>query len=211
MKKLLVAFVLLAPFCGAFAQKVSQSFTNMPADLLPGVTVDTRKDLIDFYNNGNAAIMPAPFGGKVQLKKLTDDYLMFKTSENSDVQIKALDYPGKKEKVLAFINTVYGPLKDSRVRFFTPFWQPVAGCVFPVFAVRDFVNVNKLDSAGLGDRLNEFGPRLFVEIRFRPGSSGFTAYSSLREDMEKARKEQLGAFIRDSLNYSFSDGIFRPE
>ena len=80
MKHLLLAFSLFT--LTAAAQPVAHYFTQMPAELLPGITIDTRKDLIDFYKNGKLSVMPAPFGGKIQLINLQDDYLFLQTSES---------------------------------------------------------------------------------------------------------------------------------
>ncbi|MCX6308974.1 MAG: DUF3256 family protein, partial [Bacteroidia bacterium] len=71
MKKIFLLFLSLTALT-AVAQPVAHYFTQMPAELIPGITIDTRKDLIDFSKNGKISVMPAAFGGKVQLKTLEE-------------------------------------------------------------------------------------------------------------------------------------------
>jgi hypothetical protein len=210
MKQLLLVLSLTALSLTGAAQPIAHYFTQMPAELIPGITIDTRKDLIDFCKNGKLSVMPAPFGGKVQLKTLEEDYLLLQTSERSDVQIKLLRVSDSL-RVLAVVTTVAGPLSDSRVKFYTTSWKPLKDWSVPVFTVNDFVDVQKAASLGLTDRLNEIGPRLFVSVIFKPTSTTFVAKSSLKDDMEKAQSEKLGALVRDSVVYRLSNNRFLPE
>jgi hypothetical protein len=208
MKYFLLALSLFT--LTAAAQPVAHYFTQMPAELLPGITIDTRKDLIDFCKNGKLSVMPAPFGGKIQLMTLEDDYLLLKTSESSDVQVKIL-CPSDSLRVLAVVRTVAGPLRDSRVNFYDTSWKLLNNFRLPVFSVNDFIDRDKAKALGLVDRLNEIGPRLFVAITFKPQENSFVAVSSLKADMEKAQSETLGALVRDSVVYRLINNRFQAQ
>lgn len=208
MKQFLLALSLLS--MSVAAQPVAHYFTQMPAELIPGISIDTRKDLIDFFKNGKLAVMPAAFGGKVQLMTLENDFLMLQTSESADLQIKMLR-PNDSLRVLAVVHTAAAPLKDSRVRFYDTSWKPMTDWSMPTFSVLDFVDVAKANALGLSDRLNEIGPRLLVVITFKPNENAFVAVSSLRADMEKAQSETLGALVRDSVVYRLKNNRFQAE
>lgn len=206
MKQLLVALSLLAVTVSA--QPVAHYFTQMPAELIPGISIDTRKDLIDFVKNGKLSVMPAAFGGKVQLKRLETDYLLLQTSESAEMQIKILN-PSDSLRILAVVRTVAGPLRDSRANFYDMTWKPLKNWSLPAFSVADFIDVDKAKQLGLTDRLSEIGPRLFVAVTFRSDEDAFVAVSSLKADMEKAQSETLGALVRDSVVYRLKDGRFQ--
>ena len=210
MKHVLLFFCLSVLTWTGSAQTVATYFTQMPAELIPGVTVDTRKDLIDFYKNGKLSVMPAAFGGKVQLKTLETDYLLLQTSDAANLQIKVLSL-NDSSRILVLVHTVAGPLKDSRVKFYDTSWKPLKNISLPSFSVTDFIDSKKASSLGLSDRLNEIGPRLFVAIVFRPGENVFVATSSLKADLEKAQSETLGALIRDSVVYRWNNHTFQAE
>lgn len=210
MKQFLLLLSLSVLALTGAAQPVAHYFTQMPAELIPGITIDTRKDLIDFCKNGKLSVMPAAFGGKVQLKTLEEDYLLLQTSERSEVQIKILR-PNDSLRVLAVVRTVSGPLKDSRVKFYDTSWKPLNDWSMPAFNLKDFVDADKAKELGLTDRINELGPRLFVAITFKPVENEFVAVSSLKEDLEKAQKETLGALVRDSVVYRWNNNRFQAE
>ena len=210
MKQFLLLLSLSALALTGAAQPVAHYFTQMPAELVPGITIDTRKDLIDFYKNGKISVMPAAFGGKVQLMTLEEDYLLLKTSERSEVQIKILR-PNDTLRVLAVVRTVAGPLKDSRVKFYDTSWKPSKGWNMPAFTINDFLDVTKAKELGLTDRIHEIGPRLFVAIAFKTGENAFVATSSLKEDLEKGKRETLGVLVRDSVVYRWYNDRFQAE
>ena len=206
---LLILSLSILALTGA-AQPVAHYFTQLPAELIPGITIDTRKDLIDFYKNGKVSVMPSAFGGKIQLMTLEDDYLLLKTSENSDLQIKLLNVSDSL-RVLAVVHTVAAPLRDSRVKFYNTSWKLLNDWSMPIFAVKDFIDEKKAAELGLTDRLNEIGPRLFVSVTFKPTENSFVAKSSLKADMEKAQSVTLGALVRDSVVYRWNNKSFLPE
>jgi len=210
MKQFLLILSLSVLALTGAAQPMSHYFTQLPAELIPGITIDTRKDLIDFSKNGKLSVMPSAFGGKIQLLTLEDDYLLLKTSENSDLQIKLLNVSDSL-RVLAVVRTVAAPLRDSRVKFYSTTWKPLNDFAMPVFAVKDFIDVKKAVELGLTDRLNEIGPRLFVSVTFKPNEITFVAKSSLKADMEKAQSVSLGALVRDSVVYRWNKTTFQPE
>jgi hypothetical protein len=192
------------------AQSIAHYFTQMPAPLIPGISLDTRKDLIDFYKNGKLAVMPAAFGGKVELKVLTDDYLSLQTSGNADLQIKILRLSDTL-RVLAVVGSATAPLKNSRMMFYTTNWKPFDGLLFPEMSVQDFLNADKARELGVTDRLPEIGPRLFVSLAFESEGARLVARSSLREDLTTEQLGVLGPVVRDSIVYRLENNRFIPE
>jgi hypothetical protein len=208
MKHFLLAFSFFT--LTVAAQPVAHYFTQMPAELIPGISIDTRKDLVDFYKNGKLSVMPAAFGGKVQLMTLENDYLFLQTSESSDLQIKIL-HPTDSLRVLAVVRTVAGPLRDSRVRFYDTSWKLLKDWTMPTFSIKDFIDMDKAKTLGLTDRVREIGPRLFVAVTFKATEDSFVAVSSLKTDMEKAQSESLGALVRDSVVYRWNNNRFQAQ
>jgi hypothetical protein len=192
------------------AQPVAHYFTQMPAPLIPGITIDTRKDLIDFCKNGKLSVMPAAFGGKVQLKELADDYLFLQTSENTDLQIKILSLSDS-TRVLAVLHSAAAPFRDSRMKVYTTVWKPYIGLRLPEVTVKDFIWLDKAVELGLTDRISEIGPRLFVSFDFGAANDKLVVRSSLKEDMDLSQREVLGKVVRDSIVYRFDKDHFIPE
>lgn len=206
MRFLLFLF-LLSGFSGVKAQSIAHYFTQMPANLIPAVSVDTRKDLVDFFKNSKSAVMPSAFGGQVVLKELTDDYLLLETSENADMQLKLLQV-NDTLRVIALIHSVAAPLKDSRIQFYTTLWLPFNGIALPSITYMDFLDVEKGKALGLSDRFNQVCMRNFVFFKFKPNAPEMVAHSSIRADLRPELLNDFGTIVKDSITFFFDKDHF---
>ena len=209
LKKGLIFTLLLLSITWVDAQNISTYFINMPSNLLPGVSVETRKDLIDFSANGKVATMPSAFGGKIGIKTLSDDYLVLRTSDKGEMQLKKLHLEDTRF-VLVVIRTVSAPLRDSRISVYTTDWKPFNELLFPILHQKDFIDVGKANALGLVDVQSQFEPRLFVAWSYLPNSNVLVAKSSLKDDLSLDKDSTLKLVVKDSirlqlegLNYKF--------
>ena len=106
------------------AQEMDAVFVAMPDQYVPQLENAWRKDLIDLYNSGKEAKLKNTMYGFSTLKKLTDDYLLLQVTERSTVEMKLLPLVND-TYVVCMITTVYGPVPDSQVEFFTTDWKPL--------------------------------------------------------------------------------------
>ena len=203
----MLALGLMTVMPGLMAQTVDHYFCQMPANLIPTVPFDTRKDLVDFYKNGKTAVMPSVIGGEIVLKELSDDYLLLQTSESGDLQLKLLQV-NDTLRVLALVNTVTAPMKDSRIVFYSITWQPLKEIVLPEITYLDFLDKEKGKALGVADRFNEVCMRVFISYKFNQNSSLLIARSSLKEDIRPEIKKDFEPIIKDSIVFKLKDGRF---
>lgn len=201
------ALVFLTVMPGLMAQSVEHYFFQMPANLIPTVSLETRKDLVDFFKNGKTAVMPTAMGGEVVLKELSEDYLLLKTSESSDIQLKMLQVNDTLH-ILALVHTVAAPMKDSRIVFYSTTWEPLGNIALPTISYLDFLNKEKGKALGLENRYNEVCMRLFISYKFNMKSSLLVASSSLKEDIRPEIKKDFEPIIRDSLVFEWHKDHF---
>lgn len=107
------------------AQDMATLFANMPDPMLPQLEHAWRKDLIDLYRAGKEARLKNTMNGYSTLQKLTADYLLLQVTGRSTTEIKRLPLVNG-TYVICLVETVSAPVADSRVRFFTTDWQPLA-------------------------------------------------------------------------------------
>ncbi|MDD4921304.1 MAG: DUF3256 family protein [Bacteroidales bacterium] len=205
--RLLLVLCFVSGMAEMKAQSVAHYFVQIPAELMPTVSVDTRKDLVDFYNNGKSAAMPSAFGKEVVLKELSSDYLLFQTSEKSNIQLKILQVSDT-VRIIALVHTVAAPLKDSRIRFYTTTWKPYNKVVFPKFTYLDFLDTEKGKTLGLTDRFNEVCLRNFVSYKFKKNLPQMVVHSSIREDIRPEKLKDFGPVIKDSLTFVWKNDRF---
>jgi hypothetical protein len=203
----ILALGLLTLMPELMAQTAEHYFFQMPAKLIPTVPLETRKDLVDFYKNGKTAVMPTAMGGEVVLKDLSEDYLLLKTSESGDIQLKLLQVNDTLH-ILALVHTVAAPMKDSRIVFYSTTWEPLNNIALPVISYLDFLDKEKGKALGLENRYNEVCMRVFLSYKFNKNSPLLVAYSSLKEDLRSEIKKDFEPIIRDSLVFEWQNGHF---
>ena len=104
------------------AQKMEDIFIKMPDDLIVQLEEAWRKDLVELYKSRKPAVVDNTMMGKSILNKLTDDYLLLQTTERSNVELRLLPLVNNTH-IICMIQTIYGPVADSRISFFTTEWQ----------------------------------------------------------------------------------------
>ena len=125
MRKILL-FIACVLGISASAQSVRMRdvFAAMPDSLMPLVTKNNRLDCIDFIENNMEAKARNRADEFVELKKLTEDYLLFETSPMSRVEMKLLTVDDSTQ-VVCMVRTYMAPGADSQVELFTAQWERV--------------------------------------------------------------------------------------
>ncbi|MGM9759457.1 MAG: DUF3256 family protein [Parabacteroides sp.] len=134
---LAIALWLLSMTVGA--QDMASVFTSMPDQQVPQLEDAWRKDLVDLFQQGKEARVQNTMNGYTTLKQLTKDYLFLQVTERSTVEMKMLPLVNNTH-VVCVVTTVFGPVPDSRVAFFTTEWEPLtASDLLAPVSVDDFL------------------------------------------------------------------------
>ena len=139
MKRVTIAFIaFISLFCGsAQAQDLRALFIEMPDTLLPLLTDNDRRDMIDFWDARMSASVVNRLDGKSRITALTDDFLSVELSRSSSMQIKMLNVEGG-GTLLCIVNTVGAEAYDSRIHFYNSRWERVDGLKFAMPSIVDF-------------------------------------------------------------------------
>lgn len=168
MRKILL-FIACVLGISASAQSVRMKdvFAAMPDSLMPMVTTNNRLDCIDFIENNMEAKVQNRVEEYVELKMLTEDYLLFQLSEVSHVEMKLLTVSDTLQ-VVCLVRTRRGAVADSHVEFYN---------------AKDW---NRL-AAGIAEHLNGDRPE---------AEAFFTGTASL-DDKERGLVENAKLMLRD--------------
>ena len=117
MKKILLFSAFLFVAVSSVAQvRMRDVFAQLPDSILPLMTRNNRLDCIDFIENGMEARVKNKFNDQVVLEALTEDFLLIRTSESSNVEMKLMPLGSD---TLICVNRIYfGPTEDSDVRLY---------------------------------------------------------------------------------------------
>ena len=146
MKHFFILFLCVFSISTTTAQDMADFFIRMPDSYLPQLEDAWRKDLVDLYQSGKPAVLENTMTGSSTLQKLTSDYLFLQTTERSTMEIRFLPLINN-TFIACVITTVYAPVADSRVEFYSTEWQPLpaVGLWTPVnteWFIKEHINRN---------------------------------------------------------------------
>lgn len=124
MKKIVYTFSLLLIGLVAQAQNIAPLVIAMPDDMLIGVTLDQRKQLIAPEKDTAQTVVVNAVGDTIKRLGFTDDYIALQTSKVGTLQVKLLSLVNNSQ-IIGVITTVCGPACDSRIDFYTTDWNPL--------------------------------------------------------------------------------------
>lgn len=122
LRNLLFCLCSIVTLTSSAIEPVAQLFIAMPDSLVPSIEVNRRKDLIDLMHAGQKAEIVTKLGGKAEMTLLQDSLLSIDLSKRSKMGIRWYDTTDN-DTIIAFVNTVYAPAGDSRIRFFDTAWK----------------------------------------------------------------------------------------
>ncbi|HEY5570127.1 MAG TPA: DUF3256 family protein [Bacteroidales bacterium] len=201
-----VAFLTLFSPEKVEAQNMSTLFLSMPEDLLYNLNNEMRRDLIDLNAAGKKAIVTNIMEGTSELQALTSDYLLLHNTSSSTIEAKILPLDDS-SKIICVITTIFSPVADSKVEFYSLKWEPLKGEFFTPLTPADFTI--KLTKEEQQKALSLFDA-VFLRYTLSPLSTQLTAtLTSLEYLLEESRKEVLPSLKSNRLNLQWNGKFSR--
>lgn len=125
MKKIsvLITAVMAMAFSAVAYDGVSKFFVEENGDIFNSITVSTRYELINNYGRDDKTELYNDLHtSETRVLVLNDQYMKIATSSAQTVELKLL-HKSKRDTVIAVIETVATPYKDSRLTFYNTKWQ----------------------------------------------------------------------------------------
>ena len=122
MKTVLLITVCFLSVLSGWSQDMKSVFIAMPDSITPLLTKVNKEDFVDFLASDMKAEVRNRFDGTAEMKELTDDYTLVKTSEIGTLEMKLLPI-NDSIKVICMVRTVCASACDSDIRFYTSDWK----------------------------------------------------------------------------------------
>ena len=104
---------------------VSKFFVEENGDIFNSIAVSTRYELINNYGRDDKTELYNDLHtSETRVLVLNDQYMKIATSSAQTVELKLL-HKSKRDTVIAVIETVATPYKDSRLTFYNTKWQQI--------------------------------------------------------------------------------------
>lgn len=124
MKKLITIVIALVAVINAAAyDKMGQLFAEENGDLFSSLTLAAKYQLLNEYERADTTeVLNNLRTSETRILHLSPNHMLIKTSAGKTVEMKLLA-KSKKDTIIAVIETVATPVKDSRVSFFSTGWK----------------------------------------------------------------------------------------
>lgn len=154
--------------------------------------------MIDLMHAGQKAEIVTKLGGKAEMTLLQDSLLSIDLSKRSKMEIRWYDTTGN-DTIIAFVNTVYAPAGDSRIRFFDTAWKelPASERIRQIRREEFFQFPDSLTKAKKEDLLRPVNIFL-VEYNFATDGS-LCARQSWANYLDKESFDRIEPYLQDSI------------
>lgn len=132
MKKIsvLITAIMALAFSAEAYDGVSKFFVEENGDIFNSITVPTRYELINNFGRADKTDLFNDLRtDETRILALNDEYMKIATSSAQTVEMKLL-HKSKRDTVIAVIETVATPYKDSRITFYNTKWQKLDAAKF---------------------------------------------------------------------------------
>jgi len=198
MRRFLYFFICLTSIYTVYSQDIATFFIAMPNQYLPQAEEAWRKDLVSLYQSGKPAELDNAMDGRSTMQKMTSDYLLLQITDRSSLEIKLLPLINQ-TFVACVITTVFAPVPDSRVEFFTLDWQPLPASELWKQADTDSFIKEDIDRDAKNFReAMSYVDMELIHYRLDPDQLILKAEYTTPAYLSRAEREQLKPFLKDA-------------
>lgn len=203
-KRLILTVTLLVAMLAGEARTVRDFLASEPGEVFTTLPRTARLDMLDYYANGTIVRANNNMSGGSQLDTVTDNFLRIHTSAACTVEMRLMRW--KSDTIIAVVETVETPVKDSRITFYNKHWYQLKEIKpFKMPTMDDFI----LPTVKKGQRkeLLQQLPFSLIELSFGgPDFEQLTARHGLAEFLSKEEWAKLKPYFRPTLTYRVQGG-----
>ena len=203
-KRLILMVAVMLAMLASEARTVCDFFASEPGQVFALLPRTARLDMLDYYDNGTIVKASNNMGTDSQLDTVTDNFLRIHTSAVRTVEMRLMQW--KNDTIIALVETVETPVKDSRITFYNKHWYQLKEIKpFKMPTMDDFIlpTVKK-------DQHKEIMQQIafpLIELTFGgPGFEQLTARHGLAEFLSKDEWAKLKPYFRPTLTYHVLKG-----
>ncbi|MBQ9216845.1 MAG: DUF3256 family protein [Muribaculaceae bacterium] len=203
-KRLILMLAVMLTILAGESRTVRDFFASEPGDVFTLLTKTTRLDMIDYYDNGTVVAASNNMAGTSQIDTITNEYLRIQVSDAKTVELRLMQW--KSDTIIAVIETVKTPVKDSRITFYNKHWYALKEIKpFKMPTMDDFI----LPTVKKNQRKELLQQIAFPLIELTFGGPDFeqlTARHGLAEFLGQEEWARLKPYLRPTLTYRIQNG-----
>ena len=191
----------------ASAQDIKSLFLAMPDSITPLLSEINKADFLDFKASGMESKVQNKFYRTSIMNQLEEDLISIQMSEHTNWEMKILPY--EDSYLIAIVETVNLPLKDSHLTLYTKDWTKLPSATFhPQYQIQDFISQDLLEKYQItADELKTLDMHSYY-LHFEQNSPILRVNFTGLEDLTEKLKAKLSAAFVSEIKYKWKSGAF---
>lgn len=186
----------LFPFL-AQSTDIEKVFVAMPDSMIPQLEEPWRKDLIGLYKSGKKPRLKNLMDGYSQVEEMSDNFIAIQVTERSRIEIKLLPLVNN-TYIVCLARTIFGPVPDSQLSFFTTGWEPLVNegmftPTDPEWFYKDDIDSSTPEFKNIQDRLDM---RLF-KYSLHAGNNDLTVEYTTPLYLSREEQKKVAVFLKE--------------
>lgn len=206
-KKIKVFFLLfiLSFTLGASAQEfIKKAFVGAPFEVIPTISELTRLDMLDYYEHGMDRPSLTYFSDEVRITTL--DSLHLATQLSPEVDLEMFAVPVKGDTLIAVVETLKIPAKESRVRLFNRDWNEIES--IDCGSLEEWLSRDAVKTGKLADVENTLG-FMTASASVDPTEAMLTFSHSVAETLTPDDMKKVAPYLKSHRLFGISSKGFK--
>ncbi|MDE5745115.1 MAG: DUF3256 family protein [Paramuribaculum sp.] len=203
-----VAFMLLVGAGAAFAQlTAANAFAEAPQNVFPLLDLNTKLDMIDYFNSGMTTPSKNAMDGKSRITALSPAKMEINMTDASTYELVVIP-TADGDSVIALITTVATPAPDSQMAVFSKDWSNnITNSVFVKPILADWLTDDDKENIG---EVEGIIPFLLISYSFDPEAKQLTLTNNTSKFVSPELYEIVAPSLKSVMTYRWNGKKFVP-
>lgn len=203
MKYFIALSLFLVSLLPASAKVARDVFIEDSIKVFNSIEKNTRLDMIDYYEYGQAGEGTNQFGAKIAIDTLTRQYFSMELSKVSHVEYWVSDTLSNKA-IIVFNQTYKAPTADGKLEFYSTEWRKLKPSkVIKLPTISDFIVIPNGDKKKVKE-IEEMIDMQFISYSINPENGNITARQNLEEFLSKQEYKPLKDYLVKEIEYEWT-------
>ncbi len=180
-------------------------FAMAPDDVLPLLPVNTRLDMLDYYNSGVSRPSRDAAGGRAIVTGSSSRRVTFETGDTCSYELAV--FTAGSDTIVALVETIRYPMQDSRIAWYDSRWRPIA----PPAAEPNLDDWLTRDGRKHRQEVEEAVPFMTSVAEAGPESGTLTLRRTIDAYFVPSERPDALRWLRPSIVFRFKGGRFEKE
>lgn len=198
-----IILCLFLAVAGGQAQNMGKYFVSMPDSMMPYLSKEQRKELMDYDKMSIKSVVVNSMGDTTKVDTITNDFMQIRCNSSRKLQMKVLPQRNQADSIICLVNTYYGPAAESVIEYYDTKWNRKEGAFSnrPITINSLMQKPDTMDESTYDELKAYFDPML-VEMSLSPSDRSLTFGLSVPMSIREKREQLNSIILQRKLNWN---------